>query len=749
MTRPHAETTGSSILDIMTNENPVVRVAVPLPIREGLDYIWPGPGPAPAPGCRVQVPVAGRSHTAVVIEHPPASQIHGARLKTVAAVLDAEPILGPDLLATLEWCASYYHHPLGEVVSAALPALLRRGREAAAPPQIRWRLTAEGAGIDTAALQRRASRQAAILELLSSATSLAETELRAAGHERTQLVKLAAKGWLERAECAPGEPALPAQRVCGPLPSLTEDQRSVLDAIAAAEPGYAAFLVHGVTGSGKTEVYMRLIAEQMRTSRQSLLLVPEISLTPQLVGRLEQRFGAGLAVMHSALTDRERLEAWRACRSGRAGLVVGTRSAVFAPLARPGLIIVDEEHDASYKQAEGFRYSARDLAVYRAQQLNVPILLGSATPSLESLNNAARGRYRLLELPRRIGSAGKPTIRVIDLNRHAVRNGISTPLLSAVERHLGADGQVMLFLNRRGFAPVLFCPDCGLAEECRRCDARMTIHSASGRLRCHHCGAEHALKWACGRCGAERIAVGAGTQRVSEELRSLFPGVGIGRLDRDATATRGSLAKVLEDLEHGRTRILVGTQMLAKGHDFPNVTLVGVLNADQGLFGTDFRSNERLAQTIIQVAGRAGRADRPGEVLIQSHFPGHPLFECLLAQDYASFAELALAERRAADWPPFSHLVAWRANAERRAAVFDFLRRVAQAARASGTEVGVHGPAPAGLERRAGRYRAQVLLQNGTRGPLHALIDDLLPQVRSWPEARRVRWAVDVDPAEV
>jgi len=733
----------------MTNETPVIRVAVPLPIREGLDYLWPGPDPAPAPGCRVLVPVARTTHTGIVLEHLAGSPVALDKLKAATDALDAEPVIGAELLAALLWCASYYHYPVGEVISAAIPALLRRGRPAEPAPEIHWQLTAPGRQTDTTALARRARRQAALLEHISVIGRAAESVLLEADYTRAQLASLEEKGWLERVEVLSIARPAPEEHASGPVPTLTDDQRNVLRAIAEVKPGYHAFLLHGITGSGKTEVYMRLIAEQMQAARQSLLLVPEISLTPQLVGRLEQRFGARLAVMHSALTDNERLDAWRRCRSGDAGLIVGTRSAVFAPLKSPGLVIVDEEHDSSYKQAEGFRYSARDLAVLRAKRLHVPIVLGSATPSLESVHNAEQGRYSLLRMPRRIGTAGAPAVRVIDLNRHAVRNGISTPMLSAIEQHLGSGNQVMLFLNRRGFAPVLFCSQCSTAEDCQRCDSRMTIHSASGRLRCHHCGAERALKWACANCGAERIAVGAGTQRVTEELRSLYPNVGIGRLDRDATSKRGSLASVLADLEQGKTQILVGTQMLAKGHDFPNITLVGVLNADQGLFGTDFRSNERLAQTIIQVAGRAGRADRPGEVLIQSHFPSHPLFDCLLAQDYAQFAADALAERRAADWPPFSHLIVWRANSPQRQVAFDFLRRLAAAARALATDVGVHGPAPSGMERRGGRYRAQVLLQCARRGPLHAVVDELLAQVRGWPEARKVRWAVDVDPAEL
>jgi primosomal protein N' (replication factor Y) len=731
----------------MTNDVGVVRVAVPLRIDEGLDYLWYGP--LPPIGARVRVPVATKTYVGVVIAHPGAGAVEPGRMRAATELLDPAPIVDDALMDALRWCASYYHHPIGEVIAAALPALLRRGQGAGEPQRWAWRLTASGRALDPAAHARRAPRQAAVLEALSESASLPEADLRALGHSRAELEKLAARGWLERAQIAGADVPVSRDTPSVGAPELTPDQRRVLADIATAAPGFRAFLLHGVTGSGKTEIYMRLIAAEIEAGRQSLLLVPEISLTPQLVKRLEQRFGPQLAVMHSALTDRERLDAWLASRSGRAGLIVGTRSAVFAPLCRPGLVIVDEEHDTSFKQAEGFRYSARDLAVYRARRLDVPVVLGSATPSLESLHNVTQGRYRLLRLPQRIGTAGIPRMRLVDLNQHASRNGLSTPLLAAIEQHLDAGNQIMLFLNRRGFAPVLFCTECGVAEECRRCDSRMTIHASTGRLRCHHCGAERALSWACPTCGTERVAVGAGTQRVTEELRALYPTAGIGRLDRDSTSRRGGLASVLADVESGRIRILVGTQMLVKGHDFPNVTLVGVLNADQGLFGTDFRSNERLAQTIIQVSGRAGRATQPGEVLIQTHYPKHPLFDCLREQDYARFAELALGERRSAGWPPFSHLVLWRAQAASRVAAFDFLTRLAGVARAGRKDVEVHGPAAAAMERRGGRYRAQVLLQSEARTPLHELVSTLAAEVRRWPEARKVRWAIDVDPVEL
>ncbi|HSC14778.1 MAG TPA: primosomal protein N', partial [Gammaproteobacteria bacterium] len=512
---------------------------------------------------------------------------------------------------------------------------------------------------------------------------------------------------------------------------------------------FHAYLLHGVTGSGKTEVYLRLIAAELDAGRQTLLLVPEIGLTPQLVRRLRERFGEELAVLHSAVTERQRFDAWRRAYRGDARLVVGTRSAVFAPLPSAGLIIVDEEHDASYKQQTGFRYSARDLAVVRAQRLDVAIVLGSATPSLETFNNALQGRYRRLALPRRIGRAGAPRVRVVDLNLHASRQALSTPLVAAIGHHLAAGHQVLLFLNRRGFAPALFCPQCKLTEQCLRCDARMTVHARIGVVRCHHCGAERALTWGCPGCGGARIAVGAGTQRVGDELAALFPAARIARLDRDSTSRKGALDAVLNDVESGNVEILIGTQMLTKGHDFPRVTLVGVLNADQGLFGTDPRSHERLAQTILQVAGRAGRGDLPGEVMVQTHNPEHPLLTCLVAGDYTAFATLALAERREASWPPFAHLALWQAEAARRDSAFAFLEQVRAAAEAQRGSVTVLGPAPLAMERKGGKYRAQLLFRSTQRAPLHRLVDRTLLAVRGSAAARRARWSIDIDPLEI
>jgi primosomal protein N' (replication factor Y) len=520
-------------------------------------------------------------------------------------------------------------------------------------------------------------------------------------------------------------------------------------AISAALGGFSTFVLHGLTGSGKTEVYLQVIRQALARGRRALVLVPEIGLTPQLVQRFAQRLAAPLAVLHSGLTDTERLAAWRSAVSGEAQIIVGTRSAVFAPVPDLGVIIVDEEHDASLKQHEGgFHYSARDLALVRAQRAQVPVVLGSATPSLETLQNVASGRYQRLSLPRRAGQAAPPRLAVVDLRAHAVTSGLATPVVQAIERHLAADGQVLAFLNRRGYAPTLLCTACGWVAPCKDCDARMTVHQRSGRLRCHHCGFDAPLPQNCPQCGFAVRAVGQGTERVEERLRELFPLAPLVRVDRDVVRGRGDMDAAMDSINSGAARILVGTQMVTKGHDFQNMTLVVVLNADQGLFSTDFRAAERLAQTIVQVAGRAGRGSRAGEVLIQTAYPDHPLLQTLMTEGYDGFARSALAERAASRWPPFSRLAVVRASALEAASALEFLtaaRRLAGDPHA----VKLLGPVPAAMARRAGRYHSQLLLESTDRVALHRLLGGWLAQIAQLPAARRVRWALDVDPIDL
>jgi len=713
-----------------------IRVAIDAPLRHLFDYLPPRDSPPPAPGTRVRVPFGRRRVVGLVTGSGDGSGVPAEKLRPILEVLDPEPILDPGLMGLIDWATRYYHHPPGEVVAAALPGPLRAGGRLPEPPYL---LEASGAPPDN--LARRARRQAALLDMLADGPRRTDDPDLPDGW-RPVAARLEALGLLRTRPLDP--PDTWPEPSAGP--ELTPPQAEAVEAVLATLGTFAVHLLFGVTGSGKTEVYLAAVGEALARGLQALVLVPEIALTPQLVGRFRARLGAPVAVIHSGLAAGERLTAWNDAREGRAAVVIGTRSAIFTPLAKPGVIIVDEEHDPSLRQQEGFHYSARDLAVVRASRAGIPVVLGSATPSLESLANAAEGRYRLLRLPSRPGTSAHPEVRLVDLRRHPARDGLSGPLLEAMDTHLAAGGQVMLFLNRRGYAPALFCTHCGWIAGCDHCDARMTYHRGAGHLRCHHCGWEAHLPAACPDCHADLRPVGEGTERLEEALGRRFPGVSLARIDRDSTRRKGSADRILDDVRDGRTRILVGTQMMAKGHDFPGVTLVGVVNADQGLFGTDFRASERLAQTLVQVAGRAGRADRPGEVLIQTAYPEHPLLKKLLAEGYEGFATAALAERRDAGWPPASHLALLRADAARPGKAMSFLDTCRSGATLP-AGVLLLGPAPAPMERRGGRWRAQLLLQAASRPALHSAIQALAAAAEE--ADRSVRWSLEVDPIEL
>jgi primosomal protein N' (replication factor Y) len=746
---------------------PVVRVALPTPLRRLFDYrASPAGDYAIAVGMRVRVPFGQRRLIGVAMETAASSDLPDERLKPVLESLDPQPIFDAATLGLLGWAADYYHHPIGEVLAAALPKALRLGAAIDSAAE-RWLFTPSGREAYAKGEPRRASRQRQLLDALADTSGLTAAELNEKlGSWREAARALVARGWLgtETPAATTAVPIPLAPLVVGAGPEPNEEQRLAVEKVCESLGTFAGFVLHGVTGSGKTEVYLRVVERALRLGRNALVLVPEIGLTPQLVERFHKRFAAPMAVLHSALTDHERLLAWREAFSGRARLVLGTRSAVFAPVRDLGVIIVDEEHDPSFKQHEGgFRYSARDLAVVRAQRAGVPVVLGSATPALETLQNVATGRYTRLMLTRRAAAAVPPRLSLIDLRSSAVRAGIATHAVQAIARHLEAGGQVLVFLNRRGYAPTLLCTACGWLAPCRDCDARLTVHLAAARLRCHHCGADTALPERCPQCGFAVKAVGQGTQRIEETLATLFPGTPCIRLDRDVVRRRGDMEEAMRRMASGEARILVGTQMVTKGHDFPNVTLVVVLNADQGFFSTDFRAPERLAQTIVQVAGRAGRGEKAGEVLIQTEFPDHPLLLSLLAEGYDGFARAALAERRQAAWPPFSRLAAVRGSAKTAEAALAFLteaRTAAEDLRAqrggggSGNRIPEHvirllGPAPAAMAKRAGRHHAQLLVESTERAALHRFLAAWLPVLESLPSARRVRWALDVDPIEI
>ena len=734
----------------MTTPEPVLRVAVSVPVRHPFDYLPPRPewSPPVRPGMRVRVPFGRTFAIGVVVGVAPASTVDARRLKRVREVIDAEPLLDPATLKLLLWAGGYFQHPIGEVVVGTLPRLLRLGRAPRTERSVWYRASAAGerafaGGIAGAPVQAR------LLGRLLDAGSAPEAALADVHRDwRRPLRALVAKGWVESTPEPPGE-AGGASRTEPPV--LNAEQRHAVDSIADRVDEFSPFVLDGVTGSGKTEVYLRVIEGVVARGRQALVLIPEIGLTPQLLARFHARLSGRVAALHSGLSDGERLSSWTQARDGTADVLVGTRSAVFVPLARPGLFIVDEEHDLSFKQQDGFRYSARDLAVVRARDAGVPVVLGSATPSLEAVDNVRRGRYRRLALPHRAGGAAPPRIDVVDLRSRPFDNGLCDVLVEALEHTKARSEQALLFINRRGWAPLLMCHACGWIADCDRCDAHMVFHREDGRLRCHHCGAERPPAVECPECGSRDVRrLGLGTERVASALESRIDGLRVARMDRDATRRRGALEALLDRVHAGEVDAVVGTQMLAKGHHFPNVTLVAILDADSGLFGVDFRAPERMAQLLLQVAGRAGRGDRAGRVVLQTHHPDHPLLRVLVLEGYRKFCEGALEERRDARLPPFASLALVRAEASQREPPQSFLRDAEKCASAhSQAGVSVLGPVPSPMERRAGRYRAQLLVDAVSRAALQRFLPGWIAALEALPSARKVRWSVDVDPQEM
>ncbi|MGN7727321.1 primosomal protein N' [Luteimonas sp. 22616] len=759
-----------------------LQVALPLPLPRLFDYRAPA-GLAATPalaGCRVRVPFGPRELVGVVagVDTPAGDAPAGDKpeLREVLACLDDAPLLHGELFESLRWLARYAHAPLGEVLATALPAALRRGEPLPDTHAWAWRLTEAGA---TALPGLRAgSRPRRLAELLHGAPRDEDALDALMDDWRGAARSLGKRELVERIAIAASQLAPTPQ----PGPEANAEQAEAIatirDAQAGEDAGFAALLLDGVTGSGKTEVYLQAIADCLARGKQALVLVPEIGLTPQLLSRFRARLGVPVHATHSGLNDGERARTWAAALRGEARVVVGTRSAVFTPLPEAGLIVVDEEHDGSYKQQDGIRYHARDFALVRGKALGVPVLLGSATPSLESLHNARSGRYAHLRLTRRAGEAKPPRVRVLDVRKRPLEAGLSAELLDAAGKALDAGGQVLVFKNRRGYAPVLLCHDCGWSAQCKRCSTPlqgtpMTVHAGGRRLQCHHCGARQPVPLACPDCASLALQPqGIGTERIEELLAQRFDGKPVLRIDRGSTRRKDALEKHL-DAFGAQAGVLIGTQMLAKGHDLPNLTLVCVVGIDEGLFSADFRAGEKLAQLLIQVAGRAGRADKPGEVLLQTHHPEHPLLQTLIAGGYHAFAEEELAQREMAGFPPFAHLALLRAEAKHADAPMQLLHAakalllpfaatkqvLATRAAPNGAPpslersgdalLELHGPLPAPMPRRAGMHRAQLLVSAANRRALHGALDAVMPALYALPEARKARWSLDVDPVDL
>ncbi|MFT5893421.1 MAG: primosomal protein N' (replication factor Y) [bacterium] len=726
--------------------NSLVQIAIPSPLYGLFDYQWKHRQPI-IPGLRVSVPFGRRSVTGVVVCEIAKSEVPENKLRAVYKVYDSEPVLPKDLMTLLQWASRYYHHPLGEVLSSALPTLLRQGKAAELSEQefFRWiPETVESQIIKGAAVQQQ------LLDCLRERNGqlVPAAVLRTISPRwRSSLKSLMERGWVSTELIK----EVPNNAAVGSAPVLLEEQADAVKAIQESLGSFQGFLLQGVTGSGKTEVYLRCIEEASERGLQSLVLVPEISLTPQLMSRFEQRLNGCLVSLHSGLNNTERMQNWVCAAKGHADVVIGTRSSILAAMPRLGLIIVDEEHDGSLKQQDGFRYHARDMALMRARDRNCPVVLGTATPSFESLNNVRTGRLHELRLTRRAGDAVPPTMGLLDIRRRKLVEGMSDRLLDQIRTHLDEQGQVLVFINRRGFAPTLLCNDCGAAADCRRCDAHMTVHVRTNQLRCHHCGSERPMPTACNSCSSPNLdRVGYGTERISDALAEEFPDVPIARIDRDSTRRKGALEFQLNRAITGEARILVGTQMLAKGHHFPKLTLVCILDADRGLFGTDFRSLEHMGQLVVQVAGRAGREERQGSVLIQTRNPDNPMLQTLVAEGYESFANTAMDDRKMAELPPFSFMALVRAEAADAREAHAFLIQVAEMLELNKRgSLDVLGPAPAPMERLGGRFRAQLLLQSDKRSTLNESLSQLCLLIDNLPGARKCRWSIDVDPVDL
>lgn len=727
----------------------ILKIALDVPLDCLFDYL--DGGFTVTIGGRVVVPFGRRKLVGIVVDRIDSSEIATDKLKAILHVFTDEPALDHESFALLRFCADYYQYPYGQALLAALPTRLRQIEPVVLRKQFAYSLTPSGLLAGLEAIPARQAVKRRLFSALLENIDVDEAALAALSSTwRKAMQAMQEAGWINAKQVL-APPRIQAQ-VPSVKPDLNPDQAQALHAILAQVDVFKPWLLHGITGSGKTEVYMRLILSALTNNEsQVLVLVPEINLTPQLIARFRSRLpDFQLALLHSNLGHSERLLNWRLAQSGQARIVIGTRLAVFTPLPKLRLIIVDEEHDSSYKQQDGMRYHARDIALMRAKRRNIPIVLGSATPALETWNNATTHKYGLLTLNNRaVAKAMLPNIRCINTALGQTHEGLSSTLLEALRDRLARGEQSLLFINRRGYAPVLLCSACHWMAPCPRCSSRLVVHLRQRQLRCHHCGHEEKIPQQCPSCGnADLHPTGHGTQRLEQTLAALLPQARILRVDRDSTRRKHALSDMLTDIHAGKVDILIGTQMLAKGHDFPNLTLVGVIDTDSALFSPDFRASEHLFAQLMQVAGRAGRADKAGEVLIQTAHPDHALFNALRTQDYVAYSDELLHERKICQFPPFAYLALLRAEANDFNQVQRFLQLAADSARLITQNVMVYDPTRPHMQRLKNMERGQLLMQANSRQSLQILLRNLVPELRGCKSAAKVRWSVDVDPLE-
>jgi primosomal protein N' (replication factor Y) len=722
----------------------ILRVALPIPKRQLFDYLYEG-GELPL-GVRVSVSFGPRKLVGVVWETADTSNWDVNKLKSINAVIDHTPIFNNTLRTLCSWLAQYYKHPIGDVVQTAMPVALRKGGSSLAKKIEYWQATQVGKTTDLESLSR-APKQQSLLAKLQTADMV--KSMVNADYGNSAIKALLDKKLIDSVEKDPVKKSNWHHDInIQDKPVANVEQAIAISCIEAALATYGCFLLDGITGSGKTEVYLQAIEPVLKQGKQVLILVPEIGLTPQTVHRFKHRFGLEVGVLHSGMNNNERLQVWQQSGDGQLPIIIGTRSAIFTPMLKPGLLIVDEEHDASYKQQDGLRYHARDLAVMRAREENIPLVLGSATPALETLNNALVGKYQHLKLQQRAGNASLATQHVFDVRQQPLQFGLAQGMLDRMSQHLQQGSQVMLFINRRGYAPALMCHQCGFVEYCKRCDKPFTLHKQLYKLQCHHCGSGKSIPKRCAECHSNELTpMGIGTEQLTQGLAGYFPQYSSIRIDSDSARGKNKLDTMLNSINNNQHQILIGTQILSKGHHFPNVTLVLIMDVDGALFSADYRAAEHLAQLITQLAGRAGRAEKPGEMWLQTHDPAHPLLQDLINNGYSHFAQYALSERKQADLPPFSFQALFNAQAIIARDAHEFLRQVAELF-VNSPEVFCIGPIPALMEKRQGFYRMQLVLQSSQRSHLQQAIGQQIDQIETLVLANKVRWSLDIDPQD-
>ena len=728
----------------------LIEVLVPIPLMEKFSYLAPKDDQAPLKqGSRVLVPFGRRTLVGIIWKFSKKDSSDPRKYKHIIKVLDDRPLLDSHSMDLAEWASRYYHYPLGEIISYFFPPSLRKGKEASFKESKYLELTSKGSFLKDEDLAR-APGQKKLVSLLKEKKELSAKSAKAYGISNAVINGLEQKGYISKfsRELSPYKKVKDNKLL--PSKKLNKEQVEAVKSIKGSQDKNQTFLLDGITGSGKTEVYLQAIQDVVNNGKQALILIPEIGLAPQAEERFKEYFGDRVMSFHSAKNDREKVDAWLGASRGLVDIIIGTRSSVFLPMKNLGIIVVDEEHDLSFKQMDKFRYSARDMALYRAKLEKIPVVLASATASLETLKNAQEGKYKVLKLSQRATGASLPAFQAVDLRGKELNEGLSSELLEATQSELSKGNQVLIFLNRRGYAPSMICKICGWISNCERCDALMTVHKNPLKLHCHHCESQKAYPNKCPSCDSnDFLTYGFGTERLEEFLHNRFPGVTTLRIDSDSTKKKETLNEYFHEIRKGNPLILLGTQLLAKGHHFPEVTLVGIVDADSGLFSADFRGSERVAQLLTQVSGRAGRDKKPGRVILQSYCPDHPQIEEIVTGSYEKFTKKLLEERKASKIPPFSYQAKIFAESPKSLTSRDFILNLLNKSKIDEklkSNLRIIGPLPSIMEKKSGVFRWELSVFSTNRSNLHKFLDVMQSRLYHPKLSKSVRWSIDVDP---